>query len=375
MSRYRLLIIFVCIISFSCTRKNQFHDYPIKEVNFKEVQLTDNFWEPRIITNRDVTIPYGFKMCEQTGRVDNFMIAAGMKKGQFCSQYPFDDSDVYKIIEGASYSLEKEYNKELDQYLDSLIFKISKAQEKDGYLETWRTINPDKPLAQWWGSAPRWSNLATGHELYNLGHLYEAAVAHYQATGKRTLWDVALKSANLICNVFGPGKKIGVPGHEEVEIGLMKLYRLTRKPKYLNLAKFFIDERGDSTKRKIWGEYQQDQMPVRDQREAVGHAVRAGYLYSAMTEMTALTGDTTMMPALNAIWNDVTDHKLYITGGVGARSEGEAFGNAYELPNRTAYAETCAAIAMVLWNHRMFLLTGDSKYYDFLERTLYNGLI
>ncbi len=375
MNRSLAILILISAIFSACTKRKTFSDYPIKEVNFKTVKLTDHFWEPRIVTNRDITIHYGFKMCEKTGRVDNFMIAAGMKKGQFCSHYPFDDSDVYKIIEGASYTLETEYNKELDQYLDSLILKISKAQEKDGYLETWRTINPDKPLAEWWGSAPRWSNLATGHELYNLGHLYEAAAAHYQATGKRTLLNVALKSANLICNVFGPGKKIGVPGHEEVEIGLMKLYRLTGETKYLNLAKFFIDERGDSTKRKIWGEYQQDHMPVRQQREAVGHAVRAGYLYTAMTELTALTGDTTMMPALNAIWNDIAEHKLYITGGVGSRSEGEAFGKPYELPNKSAYAETCAAIAMVLWNHRMFLLTGDSKYYDFLERTLYNGLI
>ncbi len=375
MNRSILILITLFLIVNGCKQNTIRHDYPFRGVSIRNVKITDNFWKPRIIANRDITIPYAFGMCQKTGRIKNFIIAASRKKGQFCSQYPFDDSDVYKIIEGASYTLETYYDKSLDIYLDSLIQKIASAQEKDGYLETWRIINPDKPLAPWWGSAPRWSNLQSGHELYNLGHLYEAAVAYYQATGKKTLLNVAIKSADLICQVFGPGKMIGVPGHEEVEIGLMKLYRVTHDPKYLNLAKFFIDMRGDSTKRKTWGEYQQDQMPVREQREAVGHAVRAGYLYSAMTDLTALTGDTTMLPALNSIWNDIADHKLYITGGVGSRSEGEAFGNSYELPNSTAYAETCAAISMVLWNHRMFMLTGNSKYYDFLERTLYNGLI
>ena len=360
---------------YGCNHPSIQNDYPIHPVDKTAVNLTDHFIKPRIDTNRNRTIPYAFKMCLKTGRIENFEIAGGLKKGRFCGQYPFDDSDVYKIIEGTSYSLETHYDKKLDQFLDSLIEKISLAQEADGYLETWRRIDPNKPLAEWWGTAPRWSNLQYGHELYNLGHLYEAAAAHYQATGKKNLLNIALKSADLITHVFGPGKKIGVPGHEEVEIGLMKLYRVTGNKEYLDLAKFFVDARGDSSRRKIWGKYQQDHMPVRDQREAVGHAVRAGYLYSAMTELTALTGDQTYMPALDSIWNDIAKHKLYITGGVGSKSDGEAFGPAYDLPNDSAYAETCAAISMVLWNHRMFLLTGNSKYYDFLEQTLYNGLL
>lgn len=370
-----LLILITVLFFNSCKKAPLPFDYLIKPVNFSYVTLTDNFMQTRVDTNRINTITYAFEMCRKTGRIENFEIAGGIKKGKFCSKYPFDDSDVYKIIEGASYTLADNYNKELDQFLDSLIQKIAMAQQKDGYLETWRAIDPNSPLADWWGSAARWSGLQGGHELYNLGHLYEAAVAHYQATGKRSLLEIALKSADLITRVFGPGKKIGVPGHEEVEIGLMKLYRVTEDQKYLNLAKFFIDERGDSTNRKIWGEYQQDHMPVKNQREAVGHAVRAGYLYSAMADLTALTGDTTYLPALEAIWNDIVKHKLYITGGVGSKSDGEAFGKPYELPNASAYAETCAAISMVLWNHRMFLLTGNSKYYDFLEETLYNGLL
>jgi DUF1680 family protein len=369
-------ISFLLITYVICSCKKPVNrDYPIKQVGFQDVRLSDNFWKPRIDTNRLVTIQYAFSMCDKTGRIDNFAIAGNLKKGSFCSKYPFDDSDVYKIIEGASYTLETDYDTLLDHYLDTLIEKITLAQEKDGYLETWRTIDPNHPLADWWGTAERWSNLQQGHELYNLGHLYEAAVAHYTATGKKSLLNVAIKSADLICNVFGPGKKIGVPGHEEVEIGLIKLFRITGNSSYLKLADFFIKERGNSADRQLWGEYHQDHKLVKDQREAVGHAVRAGYLYTAMTDLMAINNDTAYSTALNSIWSDITDHKLYVTGGVGATSNGEAFGKSYELPNSTAYAETCAAISMILWNSRMFRLTGESKYYDFLERTLYNAFL
>jgi DUF1680 family protein len=221
----------------------------------------------------------------------------------------------------------------------------------------------------------RWANMYLGHELYNVGHMYEAAVAHYLATGKRTLLDVALKNADLVASVFGPGKKHGAPGHQEIEIGLVKLYRVTGDRKYLELAKFFLDERGNSEDRKLYGEYSQDHQPVIEQSEAVGHAVRAAYMYSGMADVAALTGDSSYIQAINRIWEDVIFGKLYLTGGIGATGAGEAFGGDYNLPNATAYAETCAAIGNALWNQRMFLLRGEAKYIDVLERIMYNGLI
>ncbi|RPH89186.1 MAG: glycoside hydrolase family 127 protein, partial [Calditrichaeota bacterium] len=232
------------ILLLSCSRETNF-DYPISPVTFTQVKLTDQFWGPRIETNRLVTIPSAFRKCEETGRVANFDIAAGQQQGEFQSQFPFDDSDVYKIIEGASYSLSTHYDAELDHYVDTLIEKIAAAQEDDGYIMTWRTINPQKPPTSWSGTAERWSDIGGGHELYNAGHMYEAAVAHWMATGKRTFLNVAIKNADLIAGVFGPGKLMMPPGHEEVEIGLIKLYRATNDKKYFDLAKFFIDQRGN----------------------------------------------------------------------------------------------------------------------------------
>ncbi len=228
-----------------------------------------------------MTIPYTFEQCEKTGRVKNFEQAALVNSGEvehggFCSAYTFDDSDVFKIMEGASYSLKVKYDPELDKYLDELIVKIVAAQEEDGYLYTARTSNPEKPHD--WVKEERWANLYMGHELYNMGHLYEAAFAHYQATGKRNLLDIALKNADLIAREFGPGKRRGVPGHQVIEIGLAKLYRITSDPKYLDLARFFLDERGNKQGHKLFGEYSQDHKPVVEQREAVGHAVRAAYM-------------------------------------------------------------------------------------------------
>ena len=220
------------------------------------------------------------------------------------------------------------------------------------------------------------------HELYNAGHLYEAAVAHYMATGKRTLLNIALKNADLVCSVFGPGKLRVAPGHEIVEMGLVKLYRVTGKPEYLQTAKFFIEERGsyngyDSTSKDPFknGSYWQDDKPVEEQTEAEGHAVRAGYLYSAVADVAALTGDKQMLAAVDSIWDNLVSKKLYVQGGAGAIPSGERYGDDYELPNTTAYNETCAAIANVFWNERMFVLHGDSKYIDVLEKILYNGLI
>lgn len=355
-------------------------DYPIQSVNFTAVKFMDNFWMPRIRTNHNVTIPASFERCEKTGRVKNFEMAAA-KSGKFCTIFPFDDTDIYKTIEGASFSLSLFPDKKLEAYMDSLIDKVAKAQEPDGYLYTARTINPAEPHA--WAGKERWEKeRELSHELYNSGHLYEAAAAHYYATGKKNLLNIALKNADLVCTVFGHDKKHVAPGHEVIEMGLVKLYRITGKKEYLETAKYFIEERGhyngyDAKNKDPWrnGAYWQDHKPVVEQDEAIGHAVRAGYLYAAVADVAALTGDQKFLQAVDRIWENMVSKKYYIQGGLGAVPSGERFGDNYELPNATAYNETCAAIANVYWNHRMFLLHGDSKYMDVLERTLYNGLI
>jgi uncharacterized protein len=351
-------------------------DYPFKPVPFTAVHMNDVFWAPRIETNRKVTIPYAFKECEITGRVANFEHAAEALRGELGEKdvklpgYPFDDTDIYKVIEGASYTLSVHPDPKLDAYVDSLIAKVAAAQEKDGYLYTARTINPQHPHS--WSGANRWENEEIqSHELYDAGHLFESAVAHYQATGKRSLLDIAVREANLLCDTFGPGKRAIWPGHQIVEMGLVKLYRVTGEERYLDLAKFMLDVRGG----KNGSEYNQSYKPVIDQTEAVGHAVRATYMYSGMADVAAMTGDVRYVHAIDAIWQNVAGKKLYITGGIGATGAGEAFGANYELPNLTAYNETCASVGNDFWNQRLFLLHGDAKYVDVLERTLYNGLI
>jgi DUF1680 family protein len=300
--------------------------------------------------------------------------------GKFCTTYPFDDTDIYKTIEGASFSLAVHPDKQLEAYLDSLITLVGKAQEPDGYLYTARTIDPAHPHP--WSGDQRWVlEHVNSHELYNAGHMYEAAYAHYMATGKRNFLDIALKNADLLVSVFGPNKMHVAPGHEIVEMGLVKLYRVTGKKEYLDLAKFFVDQRGerkyDPKSTNVWenGKYWQDDKPIVDEDEAVGHAVRAMYLYSAVADIAALTGDPKYLSAIDKIWNNVVSKKIYVQGSIGARGDGERFGENYELPNLTAYNETCAAIGEVYWNYRMFLLHGDSKYMDVLEKALYNGLI
>jgi DUF1680 family protein len=358
----------------------QHTDYPIQAVPFTQVKLTDSFWLPRLKTNTDVTIPASFARCEATSRVKNFEMAAA-RSGKFATTFPFDDTDIYKTIEGASYSLSVYPDAKLEAYIDGLIAKVAAAQEPDGYLYTARTIDPAHPHP--WSGPERWVNeREMSHELYNSGHLYESAVAHYEATGKKTLLNIALKNADLVCSVFGPGKRTVAPGHEIVEMGLVKLYRVAGKPEYLSTAKFFINARGqykgydpkshDPFKN---GQYWQDDKPVYAQNEAEGHAVRAEYLYSAMADVAALTGDKKMLAAVDTIWNNLVDKKLYVTGGTGAVPGGERFGANYELPNATAYNETCASVADVYWNQRMFQLHGDSKYVDIMEKVLYNGLI
>ncbi|NIO49786.1 MAG: glycoside hydrolase family 127 protein [Candidatus Aminicenantes bacterium] len=358
-------------------------DYPLKPVAFTEIQINDSFWLPRMETNRKVTIPFAFKKSEETGRIANFAKAGGLMSGKF-EGLRYNDSDVFKIMEGAAYSLSLQRDKELEEYMDDLIAKVAAAQEEDGYLFTTRTIDPENPAPG--AGEERWSNLGSSHELYNVGHMYEAAVAYYQATGKRNFLNVALKNADFIASVFGPGKRRGFPGHQEIEIGLVKLYRVTGDEKYLKLAKFFLDERGPEKHKKMFSDsspfsiynqdwYLQAHMPVIEQSNAVGHAVRAAYMYSGMADVAALTGNKAYIKAIDRIWDNVVSKKLYVTGGIGSRHEGEAFGDDYELPNATAYNESCAAIGNVFWNHRLFLLHGDAKYIDVLERTIYNGLL
>jgi DUF1680 family protein len=363
------------ILLAACRTETGTMEYPIQGVSFNEVKINDQFWLPKIETNRTVTIPASFAKCEEMGRMDNFLIAGHVMKGKTRGKMPFDDTDVYKIIEGASYSLATIPDPALDAYVDSIIAIIKTGQEADGYLTTYKTIDSTYAPAGWCPAGGRWKNLSCSHELYNSGHLFEAAAAHYHATGKTSLLGIATKNADLLVKVFGEGKNPGVPGHQIVETGLIKLYLITKKDAYLQLAKHFLDYRGDSTKREIWGPYNQDHKPVVEQDEAVGHAVRALYMYTGMTDIAALFQDKAYRNAVDRIWDNLVTGKIYITGGVGARHQGEAFGDDYELPNLTAYNETCAAIANVYWNYRMFLLHGDAKYIDVLERSLFNGVI
>jgi len=384
-SRALLPITLLMFTSALASAEESRQDYPIRPVPFTAVSVGPGLWADRIEVNRAVTIPYDFKKCEETGRIANFVIASdrlrGVKNEAEHRGFWFNDSDVFKVIEGAAYSLALQPDPELDKYLDDLIAKIAASQEEDGYLYTIRTSSGDEPpkYHRYTGKT-RWSYLEHSHELYNVGHLYEAAVAHYQATGKRTLLDVALKSADLVDQLFGPeeGKMIDVPGHQEIEIGLVRLYRTTGDERYLRLAKFFLDRRGVPEGRKdnkVYGDYWQDHLPVTEQTEAIGHAVRAAYMYSAMADVAALTGEKSYIEAIDKLWNNVAGKKMYLTGGIGSRHAHEAFGDNYELPNQTAYNETCAAIGNAMWNHRMFLLHGDAKYMDVVDRVLYNGFL
>jgi len=363
------------IILFSgCGKKSSNRaDYPIQPVPFTSVKLTDNFWAPRIKRNASVTIPIAFGYCETTGRVKNFEIAAGRDTGKFQTIYPFDDSDVYKIIEGASYSLQTFPDPKLEAYLDTIINKIGLAQEPDGYLYTNRTIaekHNGRGLHEWAGKN-RWElDSVLSHELYNLGHLYEAAVAHYQATGKRTLLDIALKSADLVNKDFGYDKVKVYPGHQVIEMGLVKLYRVTGEKKYLDLAKFFLDIRGPKGR-----SYNQANLKPVDQTEAVGHSVRATYMYSGMADIAAIENDATYLNAITKIWGNLVYGKMYLTGGIGATGGNEGFADPFVLPNMSAYCETCASIGDIFFNHRLFLLHGQSKYIDILEKTLYNSML
>jgi len=369
--RNLFLPVTILLLFYACSNQ-QNNEYLISPVPFTEVNVEDNFWSERIKTNHKVTIPIAIQKSDETGRIDNFAIAGGLMEGEFCSPYPFDDSDVFKIIEGAAYSLQMFPDENLENTIDSLINLIEKAQEEDGYLFTNRTIMGEN--GHDWIGKERWEKVDDlSHELYNLGHFYEAATAYYRATGKRKILDIAIKSADLVDTEFGPGKIENFPGHQEIEIGLVKLYRVTGEKRYLDLAKFFLDIRGKGIGEKTT--YNQSHLPVVEQTEAVGHSVRGAYMWTGMADVAALTGDQQYVDAITKIWEDVVYKKLYITGGIGAEGGHEGFGGAYELPNGRAYCETCAAIANCFWNHRMFLMTGDAKYIDVLERSLYNNVL
>ena len=377
-------IIAVCVIAvafLSC--KSRIEGYKVTPVDLSKVKVTDQLWSSRIERNRNVTIPYTFGKCEETGRIDNFAKAAGLMEGDYEGER-YNDSDVYKIFEGACYTLMTSPDERLRTYVDSLALLFAGAQEEDGYLYTNRTVSPDKPAPG--AGRDKWIDVWVSHELYNVGHMYEAAVAYYRATGNTLLLEVAKKSANLINNEFGWGKREAAPGHQEIEIGLVKLYEVTGDKRYLELATFFLDVRGmpqehlehePGTRFAVYNDkpYLQQHLPVLEQKEAVGHAVRAAYMYTGMADVSAATGDKRYIAASENLWNDVVSGKIYITGGIGSKEHGEAFGERYELPNMTAYTETCASVANVFWNDRLFRESGDAKYIDVLERTLYNGLI
>ena len=347
--------------------------YPVTPVPFTATHVDGGFWKQRLDACRDVTIPLAFSKCEETGRYDNFLKAQHPCDTFSVGGFSFDDTDVYKTIEGASYLLQTYPDKKLESYIDSVLHIVAGAQEPDGCLYTARTMNPKHPHP--WAGSKRWEKVEElSHEFYNLGHMIEGAVAHYQATGKRNFLDIAIKYADCVCKAIGPdkGQTVRVPGHQIAEMALAKLYLVTGNRKYLDEAKFFLDKRGYTSRKDA---YSQAHKPVVQQDEAVGHAVRATYMYSGMADVAALTGDTAYVHAIGRIWDNIVGKKLYLTGGIGATANGEAFGGNYELPNATAYCETCAAIGNVYVNHRLFLFHGDAKYYDVLERSLYNGVL
>ena len=386
MKRLSIIVLGLMLMQGLAAQKTS-NGYPISQVPFTSVKVTPGtFWGERIRAAREVTIPLAFSKCETTHRYENFNMAAytlqhpgheGLKTPKWDVSkfmgFSFDDTDVYKTIEGASYVLQTYPDAKLKQYIDSVLDIVAAAQEPDGYLYTARTINPEHP--HHWAGKKRWETEDfLSHELYNLGHMVDAACAHYQATGSDKFLNIARRYADCVVREVGanPGQACVVPGHQIAEMALARLYVLTGEKKYLDEAKFLLDYRGKAGRKDI---YSQSDKPVVEQTEAWGHAVRAGYMYAGMADVAALTGDSAYIKAIDTIYDNIVSKKYYITGGVGARHEGEAFGADYELPNLTSYNETCAAISMVYLFHRMFLLHGDAKYIDCMERTLYNGVI
>ncbi len=366
------LVITSSILLIGCTGNNSENEVTSKKitpVDFSHVKINDNFWSPRLKNHVLHTLPVCIDQIEnKTGRIRNFENAA-KRSGEHLGKL-FDDSDVYKALEGMAYSLINNPNPELEKKADEWIGKFAAAQEPDGYINTFYTLT---------GLDKRWTNM-DHHEMYCAGHMIEAAVAYYKATGKRELIDVSIRMVDHMMELFGPGKRHWVPGHEEIELALVKLYEVTNEEKYLDFAYWLLEERGhghgSKGKGRTWNPvYYQDEMPVRELSSINGHAVRAMYLFCGMADVAALKNDTGYIEALNRLWNDVVLTKMYLTGGIGSSSHNEGFTEPYDLPNYEAYCETCASVGMVFWNARMHQFTGDSKYIDVLERSLYNGAL
>ena len=372
MKQYLLLAASAFLLQGCQTSKEDIKEQPLKmieQIDFSHVKINDNFWSPRLSKHVSATLPVCIDQIEnQTGRIRNFENAAkgeGEHSGIF-----FDDSDVYKALEGMAYSLINNPDPELEKKADEWIDKFAAAQQPDGYINTFYTLT---------GLDKRWTNMDK-HEMYCAGHMIEAGVAYYQATGKRKLLDVCIRMTDHMMSQFGPGKRHWVPGHEEIELALVKLYQTTQEQKYLDFAYWLLEERGhghgtmgDEVK---WDPvYYQDIVPVRRLTDISGHAVRCMYLYCGMADVAALKNDTGYIAAIDRLWDDVVHRNMYITGGIGSSRDNEGFTEDYDLPNLDAYCETCASVGMVLWNQRMNQLTGDSKYIDILERSLYNGAL
>ena len=339
----------------------------VNPVSFIDVRVDDGLWARRLEISRTVTLPHSFRQSEETGRIDNFSVAAGLKEGKFQGAH-YNDSDVYKIIQGAVYSLKTHPEPERERYLDELIAKIAAAQDADGYLDTF--FMGDR-------KGSRFKNISPGpkHELYCMGHFIEASVEHYRMTGKRSMLDVAIRLADHVDSIFGPGKRDIVPHHSQIESALIELFRETRESRYFRLAQFFIERRGHHENRASVTFYGQDHLPVRQQDEMVGHAVRGMYHCRNIASLYVETGDAELLAAARRLWESAVRRKLYITGGVGAVGRGESFGNDYQLPNGNAYAETCAGIALVYFAYEMWKIDPDAEYIDVLERALYNEVL
>ena len=372
MKQYLLLAASAFLLQGCQTSKEDIKEQPLKmieQIDFSHVKINDNFWSPRLSKQVSATLPVCIDQIEnQTGRIRNFENAAkgeGEHSGIF-----FDDSDVYKALEGMAYSLINNPDPELEKKADEWIDKFAAAQQPDGYINTFYTLT---------GLDKRWTNMDK-HEMYCAGHMIEAGVAYYQATGKRKLLDVCIRMTDHMMSQFGPGKRHWVPGHEEIELALVKLYQTTQEQKYLDFAYWLLEERGHGhgtmgDEGKWDPVYYQDIVPVRRLTDISGHAVRCMYLYCGMADVAALKNDTGYIAAMDRLWDDVVHRNMYITGGVGSSHDNEGFTEDYDLPNLDAYCETCASVGMVLWNQRMNQLTGDSKYIDVLERSLYNGAL
>jgi DUF1680 family protein len=343
----------------------------LENINFSKVTIEDAFWKPRMEKVAEITIPVCMDQTEiKTPRIRNFEITAGMRKGEFEGIF-YDDSDVFKALEAIAYSLKVKNNPDIEKRADEWIDKIAAAQQPDGYINTFYTLKePDK----------KWSDMSM-HEDYNGGHLIEAGVAYFNATGKRKLLDVAIKFADHFDSLFGPNKRHWVTGHQELELALVKLYKTTGNSKYLNLADWLLSERGHKhAVGYTWTDwrdtaYAQDVLPVKQQTQITGHAVRAMYLYTGAADVAAMTGDGEYFKAMKTVWEDVVHRNMYVTGGIGSSGSNEGFSVDYDLPNEKAYCETCASVGMVFWNQRMNALSGNAQYIDVLEKVLYNSAL